>query len=114
MAIVDFPVGRAEFNNGATVMSATVPLDEADIDPVTGDPYPDARFQGNVTIVVTGPGRFDVSIWRGTDQTRDPWKTSKGLYPYGVAASDSPVSIRLGGPVKQWDAATWAVTARNR
>jgi hypothetical protein len=112
MPVVDYPLGRAEFNNATTVMSASVPIDDADIDPVTGDPDPDAVFQGDIVVTVTGPGFMDVCIWRGADQTKPAWRDSRNQYPAGITAADSTLTFNTGGPVKKLSDISWVITAR--
>ena len=105
--IVDFPLGRASFCNGASVMVAWVPIDDSAIDPVTGDVAPDTKLEGPIIAEIAGPGVFTVRVWRGTDQTKNPWREIDDL-----TAAASPVTFPVGGPVKNLDDITWVVTAR--
>ncbi len=106
MALVDHPLavcGHA---------SATVPIDDSQID-VDGHAFPDADLEGPFTLVMDGPGGCHIFIWRGLDgpdSGRNPWRDSLSLYPDGITAAVSPVIIASGGPVKQLDDVSWAVS----
>ena len=91
-------------------MSATVPIDDTNIDPVTGDPDPDAAFLGDIIVSITGPGMLFVDIWRGTDQTKNPWRTTRTRFPDGMP-SGPPIGFPTGGPVKKLSDVTWRITA---
>jgi hypothetical protein len=105
--IVAYPLGRAEFCNGGSVMSAWVPIDDSVIDPVTGDADPDTKLEGPIIAEIVGPGVFTVKVWRGADQTKNPWREIVGL-----VEADSPVTFPVGGPVKNLSDITWAVSAQ--
>ncbi len=117
MAIVDYPLGTVRFNDSETVITATVPLDDAlfVVGDLPGDLIPtrDATFEGPITGTITGPGRFKVEIWRGTDHAdgKNPWRTSESQFPGGITEADSPIVINTGGPVKRMDDVTWEITA---
>ena len=111
MPLVDYPLGRSEFCNGATVISATVPIDDGNIDPVTGDADPDTAFEGDIIVTITGPGIVFVDIWRGTDQTKNPWRTTRSRYPDGMPAGP-PLGFPTGGPVKKLSDITWQTSAQ--
>jgi len=112
MATVDFPLSYGTFDNGATVVSATVPIDDTDLDPVTGDPDPDTLFLGDIVATITGPGCIFVDIWRGADQTKPAWRTTRSQYPDGLVAADSPVIFPTGGPVRKLSDISWLVSAQ--
>ena len=107
--IVDFFLGRAEFRNGASVMSAWVPIDDSAIDPVTGDADPDVKLEGPIIADIAGPGVFTVKVWRGTDQTKNPWREIVGL-----VEADSPLEFPTGGPVRKLSDITWQITCRGQ
>jgi hypothetical protein len=107
--IVACPLGRAEFRNGESVMSAWVPIDDSAIDPVTGDPDPDTKLEGPFVVEIAGPGSFTIRVWRGADQTKNPWREIVGL-----TEDASPVTFRVGGPVKNLSDITYAASMRNR
>ncbi len=114
MAIVDLTLGVHVL--GLTRVSATVPIDDATIDPDTGNPAPDVEFEGPITVTITGPGRVVIDVWRGDggpDSGRNPWRTSESSFPGGLTEDDSPQTIATGGPVKKLDDISWRTTVWN-
>lgn len=102
MALVTVPFSAGTMHDGATVVSATIVVDDSDLDP-EGSPVFDAKLEGPFTVTVTGPGYAVIDLYRGaTDRSsgRDPWRTSELLFPDGITEADSPFEIRTGGPVK--------------
>ena len=115
MAIVDFTLGVHVL--GATRVSATVPIDDATIDPDTGNPAPDVDFEGPITLIIEGPGRVILEVWRiedGPDSGRNPWRSSLGQFPDGMTEADSPFIIPTGGAVQSLDdIPSWRTTVWN-
>lgn len=118
MALVEIPLGVAMFSNGASTFTATVLVDETDIDP-TGDPVFDATFEGPITVIVVGPGAFRVDIWRTPYQDGNAvWRSSESQFPGGItdgdAPADDPLLINTGGPVQSLDDVVWNIQARGQ
>lgn len=117
MALVDYSLGTVRLDDGATVITATVPLDDSLFvaDELPGDdPIPTraAEFEGPITVTITGLGSVVLQVWRGTGHAdgRNPWRTSESLFPGGMTEADSPLVIATGGPVKKMDDVSWELS----
>ncbi len=106
MALVDYSLAQCG------IVTATVPVDDSDID-AEGNIDPDARFEGPISITLSGPGAASVSVWQGDDgpdSGRNPWRTSESQYPGGITEDDSPIVVPTGGPVKKLSDVSWSLS----
>ena len=112
--LVDYPLGSMSFRDGATIVLLTVPLDDALFvpGPLPGDdpePLPDARFEGDLTLSVTGSsGWATFKIWRNANHNdgEEPWRGSDLTRPGGVTEASGPLVVKLVGRKRRLDDVT--------